>query len=73
MPLIFEKIAALRRLADALHPTLEIEVDGNVSFEHAPRMVEQGADLLVAGSSSIFAPGVTLSEGCRRLRESCAS
>ncbi|GHV14802.1 ribulose-phosphate 3-epimerase [Fibrobacterales bacterium] len=33
---------------------LEIEVDGNVSFSNAKRLKKQGADIFVAGSSSIF-------------------
>jgi ribulose-phosphate 3-epimerase len=34
---------------------IPIEVDGNVSFEHIPSMIAHGADILVAGSSSLFA------------------
>lgn len=41
--------------ADCAH--IEIEVDGNVSFENAKIMSEAGANIFVAGSSSVFAPG----------------
>jgi len=54
VPFAFEKIAAMKQLADTIHPKLEIEVDGNVNFENAPVMVEKGADILVGGSSSLF-------------------
>ena len=37
--------------------TLLIEVDGNVSFENAVRMRQAGADLFVAGTSSVFREG----------------
>jgi ribulose-phosphate 3-epimerase len=33
---------------------MPIEVDGNVSFDHIPTMIAHGADILVAGSSSLF-------------------
>ena len=71
VPFALEKIAAMRAMADRLHPTLEIEADGNVSFEYAPQMVTSGADILVAGSSSVFKRGMKIQEGTRTLREVC--
>ena len=50
-------------------PELPIEVDGNVSFEHVPDMVAAGADVLVAGTSSLFAKGGTLDENVKRLND----
>ena len=35
--------------------TLLIEVDGNVSFENAAKMSRAGANIFVAGTSSIYA------------------
>jgi ribulose-phosphate 3-epimerase len=72
VPFAFEKIEAMKALALELKPELEIEVDGNVSFEHAPKMVERGAEILVGGSSSLFAEGLTIGEGCARLRAAVA-
>ncbi len=46
----------------------EIEVDGNVSFENAVKMKEAGADIFVAGTSSVFAKGVSLHDGIGKLR-----
>ena len=43
--------------------------DGNVSFENAKRMSEAGANLFVAGSSSVFAKDATISENLNKLRE----
>jgi pentose-5-phosphate-3-epimerase len=40
-----------------------------VSLEHAERMVRAGANYLVGGTSSIFARGMTLTEGVRQLRK----
>jgi ribulose-phosphate 3-epimerase len=50
------KIAECRRWLDREGAHMLIEVDGNVSFEHIPRMVAAGADMLVCGSSSVFHP-----------------
>ena len=47
---------------------IEIEVDGNVSWENIPRMVQAGARVLVAGSSSLFDGKASLRENLRRMR-----
>jgi ribulose-phosphate 3-epimerase len=47
---------------------LPVEVDGNVSFSNVPRMVAAGADVLVAGTSSLFHSGRSLNENMRDLR-----
>ena len=44
-----------------------IEVDGNCSFENSPKMVNAGADILVVGTSSVFAKGLTVKEGMNKL------
>lgn len=63
------KIRRLRAyLNDAGYPDIEIEVDGNVSFENAKRMCEVGADIFVAGSSSVFSKMGSLSENIAKLR-----
>jgi ribulose-phosphate 3-epimerase len=46
-----------------------IEVDGNVSFENAEKMRRAGADIFVAGSSSVFAKGGSIEENTAKLRE----
>jgi ribulose-phosphate 3-epimerase len=48
---------------------IPIEVDGNVSFEKIPHMVAAGADILVAGTSSIFHKDGTLEENAARARQ----
>ena len=64
-----DKIRRLRQyLEETGHEDLEIEVDGNVSFENAVRMSRAGADIFVAGSSSVFAKGATLTENTEKLR-----
>ena len=55
--------------AKNIYPDIEIEVDGNVSFENAKKMSEAGADIFVAGSSSLFMKGRPLEETIKKLRE----
>ena len=50
-----------------LYPELEIEVDGNVSFENAVKMRAAGADIFVAGTSSIFTQD-SFEENIKKLR-----
>jgi ribulose-phosphate 3-epimerase len=45
------KIAALRRMIDASGRQIRLQVDGGVTAATAPRCVEAGADVLVAGTA----------------------
>jgi len=51
---------------------IPIEVDGNVSLENIPRMVAAGAEILVAGTSSVFRSDGSLQENFQRTREAIA-
>ena len=74
VPQTLDKISRLRRMLDAAgYPDISIEVDGNVSFENAKKMRAAGADIFVAGSSSVFAPGAGVRENTEKLRRSIAS
>lgn len=65
-----KKIKQLREYLDANgYSHIEIEVDGNVSFENAKLMSEAGANIFVAGTSSIFAKGMNMTESTKKLRE----
>lgn len=46
-----------------------VEVDGNVSFQNAARMKNVGADIFVAGTSSVFAKEMLLSDGIAKMRD----
>jgi ribulose-phosphate 3-epimerase len=59
-----DKIMRLR----LAYPLIEIEVDGNVSFENAARMRGAGADIFVAGSSSVFSKSDDLAGNIYKLR-----
>jgi ribulose-phosphate 3-epimerase len=65
-------LAKIRALADTVVGRgldVEIEVDGNVSWENIPRMVAAGAQVLVAGTSSLFEKGYDLRANLRRIRQ----
>ena len=63
------KIARLRQMANAQNPELDIEVDGGVDVRTAPRCVQAGANVLIAGTS-VFGPGATIAEHIAALRHS---
>ncbi len=70
VPQTLDKITKVRKMLDkAGKEEAEIEVDGNVSFENAEKMSRAGANIFVAGTSSVFTSKFTLSEGVRMLRE----
>ena len=64
-------LVKLREVVDYISScgyTIEIEVDGNVSWENVPKMLEAGAEVLVAGTSSLFDHKAPLGENITRLR-----
>ncbi len=64
-----EKIKQLRAYLDnSGYENTEIEVDGNVSFENAKLMSEAGANIFVAGTSSIFSKTIPMSKSIPQLR-----
>lgn len=70
VPQTLDKISRLKKwLQESEHPQIEIEVDGNVSFENAAKMRTAGADLFVAGSSSVFHKDYILEAAIAKLRE----
>jgi ribulose-phosphate 3-epimerase len=57
IPSLIDKIAALREYANEHgNENLLIEIDGGVTFDSAPIMIEAGADVLVCGTGTIFRP-----------------
>jgi ribulose-phosphate 3-epimerase len=68
IPQVLGKIKAVRQMLDASGPDKPLEVDGNIDFERARQCVASGASILVAGSSSVFRPGVDLYTAYRDFR-----
>ena len=67
VPATLTKIADARSMFSRRGLAVDIQVDGNVSFANAPAMVRAGANYLVGGTSSIFAEGLSIEEGVRKL------
>lgn len=70
IPATLDKIRHLREYLNergAQH--IQIEVDGNVSFENAAKMRAKGADIFVAGTSSIFNKEMDIVTAGKKLRE----
>lgn len=64
------KIQTLRKfLDDKNYSNIEIEVDGNVSFENARLMSDAGANIFVAGTSSIFKKGMDVEVAIHQFRQ----
>lgn len=63
------KIAAMRKMIDARGLSIELEVDGGINAETAPRVVAAGARVLVAGSA-IFNRAMSVTQAIRQLRDS---
>jgi len=70
IPDTLRKIAELRALASSKGlDDFVIQVDGNISFESAPLVVEAGADFLVLGSSAFFTKDMPLEEAILKFKE----
>jgi len=70
IPQTLKKIADCRKYLDERgYSHVEIEVDGNVSFVNAAKMADAGANIYVAGSSSVFC-GDDIAGNIEKLRES---
>lgn len=63
----FEKIAQVRKLIDNSKRDIILEVDGHVSWDLCQKMRECGADLFVAGSSSVYSKGMGLEEAVNKM------
>jgi ribulose-phosphate 3-epimerase len=73
VPATIKKIANLKKyLMENGYTEIEIEVDGNVSFENARRMREAGADIFVAGTSSLFKRDGDILDSTIKLRKCIA-
>ena len=72
VPSGLQKIRDVRSWLDQRGCHVPLEVDGNVSLAHIPDMVAAGADILVAGTSSVYMPGASRADNVRLTREAIA-
>ncbi len=69
IPDMLDKIVLLRTELDKKGVAAELEVDGGINAEIAPRVVQAGARVLVAGAA-VFSSGVTIKEALKKIRTS---
>lgn len=62
-----DKISRVRNLIDQSGRDLILEVDGHVSWDLCKKMRECGADLFVAGSSSVYSKGMSIEEAVKKM------
>ena len=67
VPHCLGKIEEVRDFLDHEKLAADLEVDGNVSWENIPKMIEAGATTLVLGSSSLFEKNIPRKESLRKL------
>lgn len=63
-----DKIARLRRLIDESGRAIDLQVDGGINLDTAPRAIAAGADLLVAGTAGFAGGPARYAENIRGLR-----
>jgi ribulose-phosphate 3-epimerase len=71
IPGALAKIEALRRKIDDSGRTIDLEVDGGINPETAPKAIAAGADVLVAGSATFKGGPQAYAANIRKLRGSC--
>jgi ribulose-phosphate 3-epimerase len=70
VPATLKKLSDIRHMLDTQgFSHIELEVDGNVSFEHIPAMIARGATMLVGGTSSVFAPHHRIGDAVAKVRD----
>jgi len=68
IPHCLKKITEVRDFLKRESLTADIEVDGNVSWDNIPKMIDAGADILVVGTSSLFEKHRARQQSLRDLR-----
>jgi ribulose-phosphate 3-epimerase len=62
------KIEAIRKRIDASGKAIDLEVDGGVDLDNCRRVIDAGADVLVAGTATFRGGGQAYADNIRRLR-----
>ncbi len=69
VPGSMEKLRAVRKMIDESGRSLPLEVDGHVSWDLCAEMRACGADIFVAGSSSLYQKGLDIGQAVERMTE----
>jgi len=63
-----DKIATLRKMIDESGREIDLEVDGGITAETAPKAIQAGADVLVAGTATFLGGSDAYAANISRLR-----
>ena len=69
IPLMYQKVSDLKHMFDTEGYNIDIQVDGNIGYETIPGVLENGANMLVCGTSSLFKPEITFEEAVAKLKK----
>ncbi|MBD1382010.1 ribulose-phosphate 3-epimerase [Metabacillus arenae] len=69
IPLMYQKLSDLKDMLFKEGYNINIQVDGNIGYETIPGVLENGANMLVCGTSSLFKPDITFEEAVTNLRQ----
>ncbi len=68
-PHSMERLSKLKEIVEQSGTNVLIEVDGHVSWEHCGEMRQNGADIFVAGSSSVYGKDYPIDEAVKKFYE----
>ena len=71
IPQVLPKIKKLRGMIEENSLSIDIEVDGNINEKTIPLTKAAGANVFVAGTSSIFQSGKDIEEATRQFKKVC--
>ena len=68
IPAALEKLRLLRKKINDSHPHIELEIDGGVNFENIESILDAGADVIVAGTTTFTGGEKEYANNISRLR-----
>ncbi|MEN3186088.1 MAG: ribulose-phosphate 3-epimerase [Atribacterota bacterium] len=73
IPEVVPKVEAVREMVDALGLQVDIQVDGGIGEQTVPLLKKAGANVFVAGTSSIFSGRNDVEKAAREFKAFCQS
>ncbi|WP_404405100.1 ribulose-phosphate 3-epimerase [Jeotgalibacillus malaysiensis] len=67
IPMMYRKIKQIAELVQKEGYQIQIQVDGNIGYDTIPGVLENGADMLVCGTSSLFKSNISREEAMQQL------
>jgi len=71
IPEVVEKVKVVRGMVEAINPRVDIQVDGGIGEKTVPLLKRSGANVFVAGTSSIFSGREDVEEAARKFKKFC--